>query len=121
MSVGRFIPLYRDTELILCPGRVLYTPARLAGIASEAAKPDSIFSLGDRMGLVQDAFALGKAGYLSLSSALNLVYELRAANECEILDPSIWYRTKANARTESLGLGQHRFKLGWGYPHVVGG
>jgi hypothetical protein len=101
--------------------RVLYTPARLAIIASEAAKPDSIFSLGDRMGLVHDAFALGKAGYLSLSSALNLVYELRAENECEILVPSSRYRTKANAWIESLGLGQHGCKLGWGYPDVVGG
>jgi aminopeptidase 2 len=88
-SVSRFIPLYREMELILYSGRVLYTPARLAAIASEAAKPDTIFSLGDRMGLVQDAFALGKAGYLSLSSALNLVYELRAENECENMDLSI--------------------------------
>lgn len=86
MSVGRFIPLCRDTRVNLVPGRVLYTPARLAVIACEAAKPDSIFSLSDRMGLVQDAFALGKAGYLSPSSALNLVYELRAENECEILN-----------------------------------
>ncbi|KAI9431113.1 hypothetical protein H4582DRAFT_2085539 [Lactarius indigo] len=47
---------------------VLYTPTRLAAIASEAAKTDSIFSLGDRIGLVHDAFALGKAGYLKLSA-----------------------------------------------------
>ena len=75
----------------MCPDRVLYTPSRLAVIASEAAKPDSIFSLGDRMGLVHDAFALGKAGYLALSSALNLVYELRAEKECECLIHSSWY------------------------------
>jgi aminopeptidase 2 len=61
--------------------RVLYTPTRLSAIASEAAKPDSIFSLADRIGLVHDAFALGKAGYLELSAALNLVHELRAETE----------------------------------------
>jgi len=66
--------------------RVLYTPSRLAVIANEAAKPDSIFTLGDRMGLVHDAFALGKAGYLTLSSALNLVYELRAEKEFLVWD-----------------------------------
>jgi len=62
--------------------RVLYTPTRLAAIASEAAQPDSIFSLNDRIGLVHDAFALGKASYLQLSAALNLVHELRAEGEC---------------------------------------
>ncbi|KAH9030817.1 leucyl aminopeptidase [Lactarius hengduanensis] len=60
---------------------VLYTPTRLAAIASEAAKPDSIFSLSDRIGLVHEAFALGKAGYLQLSAALDLVDELRAEKE----------------------------------------
>jgi aminopeptidase 2 len=64
---------------------VLYTPTRLAAIASEAAKSDSIFSLADRMGLVHDAYALAKAGYLATSSALNLVHELRAEEECESL------------------------------------
>ena len=62
--------------------RVLYTPTRLAAIASEAAKPDSIFSLSDRIGLVHDAFALGKGGYFQLSAAFNLVHELRAEREC---------------------------------------
>jgi aminopeptidase 2 len=81
---------YRETELILCQDRVLYEPTRLAAIASEAAKPDSIFSLADRMGLVHDAFALAKAGYLPLSSALNLVYELRVEEECESLVLVIW-------------------------------
>ena len=60
----------------------MYTPTRLAAIASEAAKPDSIFSLSDRIGLVHDAFALGKAGYLKLGAVLNLVHELRAEREC---------------------------------------
>ena len=64
---------------------MLYTPTRLAAIASEAAKTDSIFSLADRIGLVHDAFALGKAGYLELSAALNLVHELRSETECQCL------------------------------------
>ncbi|KAF8261355.1 leucyl aminopeptidase [Lactarius quietus] len=66
--------------------RVLYTPTRLAAIASEAAKPDSIFSLSDRIGLVHDSFALGKAGYLQLSAALNLTHELRAEKEYLVWD-----------------------------------
>ncbi|KAH9169598.1 leucyl aminopeptidase [Lactarius sanguifluus] len=66
--------------------RVLYTPTRLATIASEAAKSDSIFSLSDRIGLVHDSFALGKAGYLQLSAALNLVHELRAEKEFLVWD-----------------------------------
>ncbi|KAH8983497.1 leucyl aminopeptidase [Lactarius akahatsu] len=66
--------------------RVLYTPTRLAAIASEAAKSDSIFSLSDRIGLVHDSFALGKAGYLQLSAALNLVHELRDEKEFLVWD-----------------------------------
>ncbi|KAI0253583.1 leucyl aminopeptidase [Lactifluus subvellereus] len=66
--------------------RVLYTPTRLAAIASEAAKPESIFSLSDRMGLVHDAFALSKAGYLALSAALNLAHELRTEKEFLVWD-----------------------------------
>ncbi|KAH9043934.1 leucyl aminopeptidase [Lactarius pseudohatsudake] len=65
---------------------VLYTPTRLATIASEAAKSDTIFSLYDRIGLVHDSFALGKAGYLQLSAALNLVHELRAEREFSVWD-----------------------------------
>ena len=61
---------------------MLYSPKRLETIASEAAKPDSIFSLSDRIGLVQDAFALGNAGYLQMSAALNLIHELRSEEEC---------------------------------------
>ena len=57
-------------------------PTCLAAIASEAAKPDSIFSMSDRMGLVHNSFVLGKAGYLQLSAALNLVHELRDEKEC---------------------------------------
>ncbi|KAG6821168.1 hypothetical protein H0H93_005388 [Arthromyces matolae] len=63
--------------------RVLYTPERLSKIAAEAAKPNSIFSLNDRIGLVHDAMALSKAGLAKLSSALTLVYGLK--NEKEYL------------------------------------
>ncbi|KAI0280676.1 peptidase family M1-domain-containing protein [Russula aff. rugulosa BPL654] len=75
-----------DNNALLETHRVLYTPTRLAAIASEAAKPNSIFSLSDRIGLVHDAFALGKAGYLELSAALNLVHELRAETEFLVWD-----------------------------------
>ncbi|TFY80729.1 hypothetical protein EWM64_g3287 [Hericium alpestre] len=53
--------------------RVLYTPERLANIAQEAAKGEAIFSLNDRIGLVHDAMALAKAGFLKTSASLNLV------------------------------------------------
>lgn len=52
---------------------MLYTPERLATIAAEAAKDDSIFSLDDRLGLVHDVFALSKAGLAKISSAFTLV------------------------------------------------
>ncbi|KIK68750.1 hypothetical protein GYMLUDRAFT_54320 [Collybiopsis luxurians FD-317 M1] len=53
--------------------RVLYTPARFRSIAIEAARPDSVFDVGDRLGLVQDAFALARAHFLDLSTALDLL------------------------------------------------
>ena len=56
-------------------------PTPLMAIMSEAAKPDSIFLLSDQIGLVHDSFAPGKAGYLRLGAALNLVHELRNEKE----------------------------------------
>ncbi|KAJ6510782.1 ERAP1-like C-terminal domain-containing protein [Mycena sanguinolenta] len=53
--------------------RVLYTPERLSKIATEAAKRDSAFSLGDRIGLLRDVSELSQAGLTSVSSLLNLV------------------------------------------------
>ncbi|KAI0064924.1 leucyl aminopeptidase [Artomyces pyxidatus] len=61
--------------------RVLYSPERLAAIATEAAKSDTLFTLNDRMGLINDAMALSKAGLLKVSAALNLVYNLREEKE----------------------------------------
>ncbi|KAF8921527.1 leucyl aminopeptidase [Mucidula mucida] len=66
--------------------RVLYTPERLSKIGVEAAKPDSCFSIEDRMGLVYDSLALSKAGLQKLSSALNLIDNLRNEKEFLILD-----------------------------------
>ncbi|KAI9456781.1 leucyl aminopeptidase [Russula earlei] len=83
LDTTRSFKLNADTNGVY---RVLYTSTRLAAIASEAAKGDSIFSLSDRIGLVHDAFALGKAGHLPLSDALNLVHELRAEKEFLVWD-----------------------------------
>ncbi|KAA1467278.1 leucyl aminopeptidase [Dentipellis sp. KUC8613] len=68
--------------------RVLYTPARLAAIAHEAAKPgaDSAFSLNDRIGLVHDAMALAMAGFLDISAALTLVDIWKNENEFMVWD-----------------------------------
>jgi len=61
---------------------VLYTPERLASIATEAAKQGSIFSVDDRLGLAHDAFALAKAGLAKVSSALTLVDLWKNEKEC---------------------------------------
>ena len=65
--------------------RVLYPDDRLVKLAEEAAKPDSVFSLEDRIGLVLDAPALAQAGYIKTSSALALVDTLRNEKECAYL------------------------------------
>ncbi|EKM55868.1 uncharacterized protein PHACADRAFT_256779 [Phanerochaete carnosa HHB-10118-sp] len=64
--------------------RVLYSPERLAKIAEEAAKEDSILSLGDRLGLASDALELAKAGYSLLSSTLNFYKILHAENDYQM-------------------------------------
>lgn len=61
--------------------RVLYTPERLGKIAVEATRENSVFSLNDRVGLVQDAMALSKAGLLKLSGVLTLVDVLKHEKE----------------------------------------
>lgn len=70
---------------VLCSsllGRVLYSQERLVQIGQEAAKTQSPFSIEDRIGLVDDAFALSKAGYSNVSSALALADVLRNESEC---------------------------------------
>lgn len=66
--------------------RVLYTPERLASIATEAAKGNEVFSLKDRIGLVHDAYALARAGFSKVSSALTFVDILKDEQECELLN-----------------------------------
>ncbi|KAI5119980.1 hypothetical protein M0805_004425 [Coniferiporia weirii] len=61
--------------------RVLYPPERLDKIGTEAAKKDSVFSLSDRMGLVNDVFALSNAGFGKVSTGLALVHNLRREEE----------------------------------------
>jgi aminopeptidase 2 len=60
----------------------LYTPERLRKIAEEAGKPESVFTLDDRMGLIQDSFALAQAGFAKLSSSLTLVNLWKGETEC---------------------------------------
>ncbi|KAJ7031993.1 leucyl aminopeptidase [Mycena alexandri] len=64
--------------------RVLYSPERLKAIALEAAKEKSVFSLQDRVGLVNDAIALAKADLLSINDALSLIYALRSEKEYHV-------------------------------------
>ncbi|KAI0064922.1 leucyl aminopeptidase [Artomyces pyxidatus] len=78
IDTAKSFKLNADTHGVF---RVLYTPERLAAIATEAAKSDSLFTLNDRMGLVHDAMALSKSGLLKLSAALNLLYILREEKE----------------------------------------
>jgi len=62
--------------------RVLYGPDTTAKIFAEAAKPDSILSLNDRIGLVLDSAALAKAGYSDTGSMFTRIDGLREEKEC---------------------------------------
>ncbi|THH11180.1 hypothetical protein EW146_g8133 [Bondarzewia mesenterica] len=86
VDTGKPFKLNADTTGVY---RVLYTPERLEAIAVEAAREDSVFSLNDRIGLVHDAMALAKAGFLKVSAALTLVDILRKEKEwiVEIIMP----------------------------------
>lgn len=65
------------------PDRTLYSPERLAKLGDEAGKSDTVFSLNDRMGLVQDAIILARSGHGKTSSALSFISKL--GNEKENL------------------------------------
>ena len=78
-----FLRLLEDGVLKHVVDRVLYTPERLSKIAAECAKEDSVFTLNDRLGLVHDSMALAKAGFATLSSAMNFVNILRREKECQ--------------------------------------
>jgi aminopeptidase 2 len=45
-------------------------------LGQEISKPNSVFSVADKMGLVQDAIVLAQAGYSSTSSALDILFPL---------------------------------------------
>jgi hypothetical protein len=62
--------------------RVAYSPERLHKLGEEAAKPNSVFSFEDKMGLVSDAMVLARAGYAKTSSALGFIANLRHEKEC---------------------------------------
>ncbi|KAJ3551896.1 hypothetical protein NM688_g4446 [Phlebia brevispora] len=109
--------------------RVLYTPERLTKIAQEAVKEDSVFGVEDRIGLVYDALALAKAGYLDVSGILLLYDILRNEKEylvwCSIADAldsieSTWYEhedifEKLNAFRREL-FAPIITRLGFEYP-----
>ncbi|RDX48017.1 hypothetical protein OH76DRAFT_1484207 [Lentinus brumalis] len=65
---------------------VKYSTERLATLGKQATSPGSPFSLSDRIGLVWDAFALAKAGYTPLSSALALVSSFNNESEYFVWD-----------------------------------
>ncbi|TIC23268.1 hypothetical protein E3Q12_02146 [Wallemia mellicola] len=61
--------------------RVLYSPERLTKLGVEASKSNSAFSLNDRIGLVNDAFVLAKAGNGPTSGALGFINQLKDEKE----------------------------------------
>jgi hypothetical protein len=102
---------------------VLYTADITAKISAEAAKPDSIFSLNDRIGLVLDSVALAKAGFSDTGSMFTLIDGLRGEKECK--PPP--HPTLAVQDSPVLTLGNDRFGLEQyfrrfrpSYKHLVG-
>lgn len=63
--------------------RVRYEPEVLDTIVKEVAKKESKLGLNDRIGLVNDVFALSSAGFQDVSTALALVDQLRQEEECK--------------------------------------
>ncbi|GBE82604.1 Aminopeptidase 1 [Sparassis crispa] len=107
----KFIPIDTRKPFKLNAGtvgvyRVHYTPERLVKIGNQAVMLPSPFSVEDRIGIVNDAFALAKAGFADVSSALSLVQVLR--NEQEYL---VW---------ESVGRNLSEItSTWWEHPEVV--
>ncbi|KAG0149414.1 hypothetical protein CROQUDRAFT_74268 [Cronartium quercuum f. sp. fusiforme G11] len=56
--------------------RVRYPAERLKALGVEIAKPESVFTVADRMGLIQDGFELAQSGHGSTVAALELVRPL---------------------------------------------
>jgi aminopeptidase 2 len=63
---------------------VFYTTERLKKIAEEAAKENSIFSLDDRLALINDSIALAKAGLLPISGMFGLIQSFKNEEECKL-------------------------------------
>ena len=60
----------------------MYPTSRLAKLGSEAGKgAQSVFSLSDRMGLVQDAAVVASSGYARTSGSLTLLGQMKNENE----------------------------------------
>ncbi|KAJ7118668.1 ERAP1-like C-terminal domain-containing protein [Mycena crocata] len=65
--------------------RVLYSMDRLKAIGEAASKEESnVFSVQDRVGLINDAVALARADLRKMSDALDLVYTLRLEKEYHV-------------------------------------
>ena len=80
--------LYQPSwSLLPWADRTLYSPDIVAKISAEVAKPDSIFSSDDRVGLVLDSIALAQAGLSDTSSAFTLINGLRQEGGCMLLLP----------------------------------
>ncbi|KAJ7063121.1 leucyl aminopeptidase [Mycena amicta] len=86
--------------------RVLYTPERLAKIASAAAKEDSIFTLEDRMGILYDITSFSKAGLAQPSGLLTVISAWKNEKEYLVLS------------SVSEALGQLIFTF-WESPKIV--
>ncbi|KAI9606987.1 hypothetical protein KEM48_001678 [Puccinia striiformis f. sp. tritici PST-130] len=57
--------------------RVCYPAERLEKLGKEISKPESTFSVADKMGLIQDAIVLAQAGYSSTSNHLSLGFRFQ--------------------------------------------
>ncbi|KAJ7665988.1 leucyl aminopeptidase [Mycena polygramma] len=73
---------------------VLYSSERLKAIGVEAAKETTVFSVADRVGLINDAIALAKADLLKMSDALSSIYALRSEQEYPV-----WMAIASNLAT----------------------
>ncbi|KAJ7207877.1 leucyl aminopeptidase [Mycena pura] len=86
--------------------RVLYTPERLLRIATEAAKGESIFSLDDRLGLLDDVAELAKGGLGPSSSLLALADIWRNESNCNFAD-MVWQNILSNVGVVLRSFREH--------------
>lgn len=82
--------------------RVFYSKERIAKIAAEAAKEDSIITQQDKLGLLSDATALAVAGYATTSNVLEIVAGLIADKQCKTsFLQSFWCTCNKTLQTSS--------------------